>query len=120
MSAAAVARYREVATTTRVLSATGPVLTAILYGELADALCLTRRTGQLRSAGARALAILASLDADLAGHTSEFAGQMRRIHRFASAQINRSMRENDPIWCQAALAEISPIADAWASLRSNP
>lgn len=120
MSAAAVARYREVAVTTRVLAASGPALTAILYAELADALCLARRAGQLASTGARALAILASLDADLAGNASAFAVQMRTIHRFAQRRVEQALRENDPIWCQAALAEISPIAEAWASVRSNP
>ena len=124
MSCAGVARYREVAATTRVLSASGPALTAVLYAELADTLCLTRRAGQLATAGTKALAILASLDAGLGGsvpaNDGDFATQMRAIHRFAAQRIERSLRENDPIWCQAALAEISPIADAWASVRSNP
>lgn len=119
-AASAVACYREVAAATRVLSATGPALTAILYGELVDALCLARRAGQLGVTGARALAILASLDADLTGNDSAFAGQMRTIHRYAAARIEQALRENDPFWCQAALAEIRPIAEAWASVRSNP
>lgn len=119
-AASAVACYREVAATTRVLSASGPALTAILYGELVDALCLARRAGQLSATGARALAILASLDADLADNGSAFAVQMRAIHQFAGVRIEQAMRENDPFWCQAALAEIRPIAEAWASVRSNP
>ena len=120
MNAAAIARYRDVSTTTRVLSASGPALTAILYAELVDALCLTRRAGHLNASAARALAILASLDAALPANDDGFSEQMRSIHRFASDRIERAMRENDPLWCQAALAEISPIADAWASVRSNP
>lgn len=120
MSSAAVARYRQVATTTLVLAASGPALTAILYAELADALCLARRAGKLGSTSARALAILASLDADLADNHTAFAVQMRAIHRFAQLRIEQALRENDPKWCQAALAEIGPIAEAWASVRSNP
>ena len=120
MSAAAVACYREVDATTRVLSASGPALTAILYEELVDTLCLSRRPGHLGSTCARALAILASLEADLASNGTAFATQMRTIHRFAQLRIEQSLRENDPKWCQAALAEIRPIAEAWASVRSNP
>lgn len=120
MTAAAIACYREVAATTNVLSASGPALTAILYAELADALCLSRRAGQLASTCARSLAILASLDADLAGNDSAFAVQMRTIHRFAQLRIEQALRENNPKWCHAALAEINPIAEAWASVRSNP
>ena len=112
-------RYRDVALSSNVLAATGPALTAIVYRELADTLRLALSPARLFAAGARALTLIADLDAQTAGDAS-FAARMRAIHRHASVEITDAIRQNDPKRIQAAIDAIDPIAEAWESLRSRP
>lgn len=116
----AAARYRDIGVTARVLGAAGPALTAILYEELADTLRTAQRPSRLGDAGARAVTMLAELDAGLSADPADaFAHAMRAIHRQTGRFVARALKENDPKWSQAALETIVPIVEAWSSLRSS-
>ena len=118
--AMAVAHYRDVAATTRILSAEGPELTAALYLELLDTLRRALRPAQLSASGARALNLLGELDALLGRERDdEFARHMRAIHRHASRTVMAAIGENSPKRCYPAIDAIAPIAEAWGSLRSS-
>ena len=118
--AAAAARYRDVGVTTRVLGATGIGLTTILYEELTDTLCRAQRPDSIASSGARALAMVAELDAMLDdAPPSDFVSSMRAIHAQVARETGAGLREKEPKRMQSALAAIQPIAEAWSSLRSG-
>ncbi len=118
--ASAAASYRDVATTTRILSAQGPELTAALYLELLDTLRRALRPQQLARSATRALNLLGELDAWLgADRDDDFARRMQAIHRHASRCAMAAIAENDPKRCYPAIEAIAPIAEAWGSLRSS-
>ena len=111
--------YREVALVTDVLSARGPALTAILYGELLDTLRIATHPQRVRVAGARALGILGELEGTIGAEESRFATLMRAIHRHATTLVVAACRENDPKRIHMAIEAIAPIAEAWSSLRAR-
>ena len=116
----AVRAYRDVSANSRVLAASGPQLTAIVYAELADTLRLALNVKRLPAAGVRALAILDEAGAALSNsRTDSFAHRMRVIHAYAAQSIRLALAENDPEWIQSALTAIEPIAEAWGSLRPS-
>ena len=116
----AAARYRDVAATTRILSAQGPELTAALYLELLDTLWRALRPRQLKPSAVRALNLLGELEAWLGSERDDdFACRMRAIHCHATRCAMAAIAENDPKRCYPAIEAIAPIAEAWGSLRSS-
>ena len=120
---AGIDQYRQVARSSRVLTASPAELAAILYQDLLDLLrqgARPRSTAPSHLLGSRALMAVMELEAGLDFERGgDLAQRLHAIYRHVRKCIAHWMSENDPFWCQKALETIEPIAEAWEVARSR-
>lgn len=117
----AVESYAAVSRTSRVLGASPASLPVILLEELCEVVSVAIRhnddSKRFEDECFRAVAILMTLEAGLDHRQGgDLADRLGEIYRHAHRCLTKAMTQNDPKWCDDALAAIAPIRDAWRAI----